>query len=87
MALNDFGLTDTNAVNGYGLNTYGFIWGCGDFWFGPYYSNGTVVPTMWSLCAGPTVVTAWSLFTQSAPTVATSWSLWSTNPSCNEVED
>ena len=69
VALNDFGLTETNTINGYGVNTYGFLWGCGSFWFEPYYSNGsTTIVTNWTLC--PTISTVWT------PVVAGTTTVW-----------
>lgn len=73
VALNDFGLTDTNTINGYGINTYGFLWGCGAFWLEPYYSNGTTVSTSYTLC--PAISTIWTAVTAGA---STTWTLFTT---------
>lgn len=73
MALNNQGTTDTNAVNGYGINTFGFVWGCSEFWYGPYYSNGLTGAATWSLFPGATTCT-WSLVAG----VSTTWSLFTT---------
>lgn len=82
MALNNQGLTDTNTVNGYGINTFGLVWECAEFWFGPYYSSGTTaISTTWSLCTGVTT-TNWSLYVGAT---TTSWSLFTTSyQGCNE---
>lgn len=83
MALNNQGLTDTNTVNGYGLLTFGLLWECGSFWYGPYFSTGASITTNWSLYVGMTTATTWSLYV--GMTTATSWSLLTTSDqSCTE---
>lgn len=32
LALNDTGLCGNDTISGYGLVTFGFIWGCADIW-------------------------------------------------------
>lgn len=75
MALSDRGLTDWNTYDGFGLVTFGFIWGCGNIWFGPYYSNGTTLSTTWTICAGGTLTT-WTIC--AGASVATTWTLFTT---------
>lgn len=53
MALNSFGLTANNTIDGVGLNTFGFLWSCDGIW-GP---------------ASPPVTTAWTCVTPPNPTV------------------
>jgi len=83
MALNNQGLTETNTINGYGLNTFGLVWECGSFWFGPYLTNNaTLISTTWALC-GTTITTSWTLC---GSTISTSWSLFTTSDqSCTEI--
>ncbi len=56
VALNDEGLTDKDAINGFGLHTFGFIWGCNSIW-------GLVCPnvsTTWNAASGvSTIWTEW----------------------------
>lgn len=46
LALEDFGLSANNTISGYGLVTFGFLWGCADIW-SPAYN---AVTTTWVGC-------------------------------------
>jgi len=76
MALNDGGLTETNTINGYGLHTFGLLWECGSWWFGPSYSNGTddAITTTWALF-GFSGSTSW---TPCGSTITTTWTAYDT---------
>jgi hypothetical protein len=53
MALNTKGLTNKDAINGFGLLTFGLVWGCGDIW-----TRTCLDPsTSWSATSGATVTT------------------------------
>jgi hypothetical protein len=46
MALNDFGLSAYNTVEGLGLNTFGFLWPCAGIWA----PGDEVIVTNWVGC-------------------------------------
>lgn len=52
-ALNSFGFTAFNTVEGLGLNTFGFLWPCDGIWA----PNDEAITTTWTNCApyNPTV--------------------------------
>ena len=84
VALNDMGLTETNTVNGYGLLTFGLLWECREFWYGPYFSTGASITTGWSAYSGLTLATTWSLYV--GMTLTTTWSLCTTSDqSCTDT--
>ncbi len=74
MALNNFGFTEQDTIDGLGLNTFGLIWGCQNIWFGPYYSSGLTISTSWAAAANATVSTVWT----ANATVTTVWTDFST---------
>lgn len=49
MALNSFGFTAFDTVEGLGLNTFGFLWPCSGIW-APCCE---VVTTVWRDCPSP----------------------------------
>ncbi len=76
VALLDYGLTETQTVEGVGLLTNGLIWPCASIWYGPIMSTGaTAVMSTWSLTTGD-VLTNWVFI---GPSVATGWTAQSTN--------
>lgn len=54
-ALNTFGMEAFNTISGLGLNTFGFLWGCGEIWAPAY----------------PPVVTIWTGYQEPNVTVTT----------------
>lgn len=46
MALNDFGLSAYNTVEGLGLNTFGFLWPCNGIWA----PGDEIISTSWVGC-------------------------------------
>lgn len=44
-ALNDFGLTAFDTVEGLGLNTFGFLWPCNGIWA----PNDDTITTAWTV--------------------------------------
>ena len=50
-ALDDFGFTAYNTISGLGLNTFGFLWGCGEIW-APAFPP---VTTTWTVYQEPNV--------------------------------
>ena len=50
-ALDDFGFTAYNTISGLGLNTFGFLWGCGEIW-APAFPP---VTTVWTVYQEPNV--------------------------------
>jgi Flp pilus assembly pilin Flp len=76
VALENFGLTETETVEGLGLLTQGLIWPCAAIWYGPIMSTGaTTISTTWS-ALGATITTSW---TNISPTLTTTWVDYSTN--------
>lgn len=49
MALNSFGLTAYNTIEGLGLNTFGFLWPCAGIW-APTEED---ITTTWVECSSP----------------------------------
>lgn len=54
-ALCDTGLSAFNTISGLGLNTFGYLWGCGEIW-GPAF---------------PKVTTTWTVYTEPTATIET----------------
>ena len=80
MALEDKGISDQNTIDGFGLNTFGFIWGCGNIWDLYTSLNGLEPVTVWTYYSstGSTVTTNWSFYSSTGSTVTTNWTLVST---------
>lgn len=73
-ALETFGFTEGNQIDGFGLLTYGLIWGCPNIW--SYYLSGVTVSNTWTLALGYSISTSWSLC--AGASIITGWSLYST---------
>ena len=65
-ALNSFGFVNEAAIEGLGLNVFGFIWPCGSIWGPALFASLT---TSWST-GEPSVTTNWST---GEPSVTTTW--------------
>ena len=48
-ALNTFGFTANNTIEGLGLNTFGFLWPCDGIWA----NAEETVTTTWASCVDP----------------------------------
>lgn len=46
LGLNDTGLCGNNTISGFGLVTFGFIWGCADIW----NPSDSPITTTWVSC-------------------------------------
>jgi len=46
-AVIDYGLTASGVLDGFGLNTFGFIWGRGNIWFA---CEDTSLTSTWTDC-------------------------------------
>ena len=76
VALLDKGLTEWDAIDGVGLQTYGFVWGCPNIWYHGCIYDEFVTLTAWTLSAFPgATTTIWTAYNVSLiPTVWTPYS-------------
>ena len=51
-ALNTFGMTAYNTIEGLGLNTFGFVWPCAGIWA----PDENAVTTVWTECSTPSSI-------------------------------
>ena len=54
-AVIDGGLSAFNTISGLGLNTFGFLWGCGEIWAPAY----------------PPITTTWTMYAETTATLET----------------